>query len=195
MSLESMKDTVIETARAKAEVILADAGKEAEALLAATKVQNDRTTTETLRDVKLRLDRETNRELERLRSANRLAVLAAKNSAIATVFAQVKDAIAGMSDDEYVDMVGQWLTALPSGTGGVLRVNPKDVAKFETRLASLNKSRADSGKFDKVVADAGVESGAVVESADFTIDCSVGRRLEELRETSVGDVAAILFAK
>lgn len=193
MSLERVKETVIDAAKAKAGALLADAGKEAERVIAEGKALAERKAAETVRDAKLRFERETNRELERLQYENRLAVLASKNEAIAEVFKRVKDALAAMSDDDYVGMVGKWLAALPAEVGGALRVNPKDVEKFSARLADLNKGRKGSGKFAKVEGDPKVSSGAVVDGPDFTVDCTVERRLEELRETAVGDLAKALF--
>ena len=193
MSLERVKNTVIDAARAKAGALLADAEKESGRLVSEGVAANERRAADAVRDAKLRFERETNRELERLQYENRLAVLAAKNTAIAEVFKRVKDALSAMSDDEYVGMVGKWLSALPAEAGGSLRVNPKDADKFSARLSELNKGRKGQGKFDKIEADPRVASGAVVEGDDFAVDCTVERRIEELRETAVGDLAKVLF--
>lgn len=193
MSLDKIKETVIAAATAKAEALLADAGKEAERHAADRKAIDERVAAETIRDAKIRFERETTRELERLQYENRLEVLAAKNTAIAEVFKRVKDALGSMSDDDYVGMVGKWLAALPAEVGGTLRVNPKDEGKFTDRLTALNKGRKGEGKFAKVEADPKVSSGAVLDGPDYTIDCTVERRLDELRESSLGDLAKALF--
>lgn len=193
MSLEKVKDTVIEAAKAKAEAALAEAGKEAERLVADNKAADGRKAAETVRETKLRLERETNRELERIAYENRLEMLAAKNKAVDEVFKRVDRKLADMSDDDYVGMVGKWLAALPADVGGTLRVNPRDEEKFRSRLDALNKGRKGSGKFAKVEADQKVASGAVVDGPDYDIDCTVGRRVLDLRESGVGDLAKTLF--
>lgn len=193
MSLEKVKDTVIEAARSKAGELMAKAGLEAERVSAEHRAAYERKAAETIREAKLRFERETVRELERIQYENRLETLGAKNAAIGEVFKRVRDTLAAMPEAEYVGMVGKWLRALPADVGGVLRVNPKDVDKFASRLADMNKGRKGAGKFDKVEADPKVHAGAILDGPDFTIDCTVERRLDALRETAVGDLAKALF--
>ncbi len=193
MSLDRVKTTVLQEAKARAGKKLEDATKEAERLLAEGKAADERAGTDATRDARLRLDRETTRELERIQHENRLHILSAKNKAIDEVFRRVKDKLASMGSDEYLSLVGAWLDALPADVGGVLRVNPKDEAKFAAGLERLNRNRSGNGAFTKVVADAKVASGAVVDGPDYNIDCTIGRRLDELRETSAGDLARVLF--
>ena len=193
MSLDRVKETVVDAAKAKAEAILSDARKEVERLVADNKAANDRKVAETIRDAKVKFERETMRELERLQYENRLEILAAKNAAIGEVFKRVNGTLSTLNDDDYVSMVGKWLSALPEEVGGSLRVNPKDEGKFASRLAELNKGRKGSGKFSAVVADSKVSSRALVEGPDYTIDCTLERRLAELRETAVGNLAKALF--
>ncbi len=193
MSLERVKNTVVDAAKAKAEAIVADARKQAESLVSDSKAAADRKSAEVIRDAKLRLERETNRELERIQYENRLEMLSAKNKAVDEVFKRVGAALEKMTDDEYVGMVGKWLAELPDSVGGTLRVNPRDEAKFSSRLGELNKGRNGTGKFEKVEGDAKIASGAVVNGPDYDIDCTFGRRILELRESVVGDLAKILF--
>ena len=193
MSLDRVKTTVLDEARARAAKKLDEAKQEAERLLAEGKAADERVGAEATRDAKLKLERETTRELERIQHNNRLQILSAKNKAIDEVFTRVNAKLSAMSDTEYLDMVGKWLDALPRDVGGVLRVNPRDEAKFTSGLDMLNRSRYGSGVFTKVVADPKVPSGAVVDGPDYNIDCTVDRRLNELRETSAGDLARVLF--
>ncbi len=193
MSLEKVKNTVLEAAKARADKLLADARREADGLVAEGRAANERKAAEAVREAKIRFERDTTRELERIQYANRLDALAAKNAAIGEVFKRVKNALDAMPEDDYVAMVGKWLAALPADAGGTIRVNPKDEAKFSSRLADLNKGRKGAGKFVKVEADPKVGSGAIVEGPDFNIDCTVERRLGELREATVGDLAKTLF--
>ena len=193
MSLENVKTKVLEEAKAKAEQLLAEATAKAECFLDDGKAADERAGQEATRDARLRLERESIREIERIQHDNRLQILSAKNKAIDEVFKRVKDKLAAMSDSEYLDLVGKWLGALPADFGGVLRVNPKDGAKFTSGLDRLNIGRSGDGKFTEVVTDPKVASGAVVDGPDYTIDCTLDRRLDELRETAAGDLARALF--
>lgn len=193
MSLETIKSTVLDEAKARVDKLLAEARGEADHVLAEGRAADERSGAEVLRDAKLRLDRETVRELERIQHDNRLQILSAKNKAIDEVFKRVTDKVASLPDDEYLDLVGSWLKALPADAGGELRVNPKDEQKFSASLDALNASRQGAGKFAKVTADPKVSGGAVVNGPDYNIDCTIERRLLELRETSAGDLARVLF--
>lgn len=193
MSLERVKSTVVDAAKAKAEAVVAEARKEAESHISDSKAAAERKAAEVVRDAKLRLERETNRELERIQYENRLEMLSAKNKAVDEVFTRVGASLGKLSDDDYVGMVGKWLAGLPDSVGGTLRVNPKDEQKFSSRLDALNKGRNGTGKFDKVEADPKVSSGAVVNGPDYDIDCTFERRISELRESVIGDLAKILF--
>ncbi len=193
MSLDTMKTKVLEDAAAKAERLLADATAGAERLLADGKAADGRAGQDAERDARLRLERESIREVERTQHDNRLQILSAKNRAIDEVFSRVRAKLAGMTAGDTTEMIGKWLRALPADVGGVLRVNPKDEDAFTAGLDRLNTGRYGSGRFTGIVADPKVASGAIVDGKEFSIDCTIDRRLDELRETSVGDLARTLF--
>ncbi|MCL2001754.1 MAG: V-type ATP synthase subunit E, partial [Planctomycetes bacterium] len=183
----------LDEAKARAEKRLDAAKVEIERLLAESRAADQRVGNEAVRDAKLRLERETARELERIQHENRLQILSAKNQAIDEVFKRVDAKIAQLDDAAYLDMVGRWLSALPPDIGGVLRVNPKDEAKFISGLGSLNQNRGGAGTFTKVETDPKVANGAIVDGPDYNVDCTIDRRLNELRESSAGDLARVLF--
>lgn len=193
MSLDNVKSMVLDEAKKRAEKKLAEAAREAERILADGKAADERQAAEAVREARLRFERETNRELERVQYENRLNILSAKNKAIDEVFKRVRDRIASLSDDECVGMVGKWLRALPADVGGVLRVNPRDERRFADRLESLNQGRSGAGRFTQVKADPAVPSGAVLDGPDYAIDCTFERRLNDLRDASAGDLARVLF--
>ncbi len=193
MSLENVKTRVLEEAKAKAEGILAEATAQARRLLDDGKAADERAGQDAARDARLRLEREAVREVERIQHDNRLHILSAKNKAIDEVFTRVKAKLSALSDAESLDLIGAWLSALPADVGGTLRVNPRDEGKFFSGLDRLNAGRFGAGRFTGVVADPKVASGAIVDGPDFSVDCTIDRRLDELRETSAGDLARTLF--
>lgn len=193
MSLDSVKTKVLDEAKARAANVVGDAGTAAERIVAEGKTADERTGAEVTRDARLRLERETTRELERIQHDNRLQVLSSKNKAIDEVFWRIGAKFADMPDRDYLELIGKWLGALPPEAGGVLRVNPKDESRFRSGLADLNRTRSGKGIFTQVVADPKIANGAVVDGPDYTIDCTIDRRLTELRETSAGDLARVLF--
>ncbi|MDR3210718.1 MAG: hypothetical protein LBU79_02230 [Planctomycetota bacterium] len=194
MSVEAVRDKVLAAARAKAGELAAAADREAESIALEAKTAAERRAADLVRETRLRLERETQREVERLQYENRLAILAAKNKAIAEVFRRVEASIAKLPEDDYVGRVADWLSALPPEAGGVLRVNPADAGKFTPRLDRLNKGRKGAGRFTAVQGDPVVVNGAILDGTDFSVDCTFGRRLESLRESALADLAKELFA-
>lgn len=193
MSLESVTSKVLEAAKAAAEARLAEAKAGADRLVADARAADERAGADTLRDARLRLERETNRELERIQHDNRLQILSAKNKAIDEVFSRVREKLRSMPEGEYLDLVGAWLGRLPATIGGNLRVNPKDGEKFKAGLGKLNAGRSGEGVFTGVTEDAKVSGGAIVDGRDYSVDCTIDRRLSELRESSAGELARTLF--
>ncbi|MDR1534926.1 MAG: V-type ATP synthase subunit E [Planctomycetota bacterium] len=193
MSLDKVKATVLGEAKVRAEEKLGEARREAERILAAGGAEDERASAEALRDAALRLEREAIRERERIQYENRLQILSAKNKVVDEAFRRARDRLASLPESEYFRMIGAWLQALPPETGGELRVNPGEADKFSARLGEFNLGRAGSGVFSGAVADPGVQSGAIIKGSDYHIDCTVGRRLEELRETAIADLARKLF--
>ncbi len=193
MSLDSVKSRVLEEAKAKAAAKLEETAAEAGRILAEGRAADERVGADAVRDARLRLERETTRELERIQHDNRLQILSAKNKAIDEVFRRVHHKLAAMPESEYMALVGAWLEKLPANVGGMLRVNPRDVDKFTANLADLNRGRSGDGMFLGVHGDAKVANGAVVDGPDYAVDRTISRRLVELREASAGDVARVLF--
>lgn len=193
MSLDTIKTTILAEAKKRAERKLAEAGQEAERIIADGKAAAQRQADDAARDASLRLERETNRELERIQYENRLQILSAKNKAIDEVFKRIRDKMASLDDDEYIAMIGKWLSVVPADASGVLRVNPKDERKFVDRLADLNRTRQPEGQFKGIIADPKVPNGALLDGPDYNIDCTIDRRLTELRDTAAGDLARVLF--
>jgi vacuolar-type H+-ATPase subunit E/Vma4 len=193
MSRDRVKARVLEEAGAKAAARRDEIAAEAGRVLAEGRAADERAGSEAVRDARLRLERETTRELERIQHDNRLQILSAKNKAIDEVFRRVAGKLAELPEKDYLDLIGAWLDKLPATVGGTLRVNPRDVDRFTAHLADLNRSRSGAGVFTGVTGDHKVANGAVVDGPDYAIDCTLARRLLELRESAAGDLARALF--
>ncbi|MDR3078202.1 MAG: V-type ATP synthase subunit E [Planctomycetota bacterium] len=193
MSLDKVKASVLEEARAKAEQRSREAKEAAGKLLAEGRAADERDSAEAIREATLRVERDTARERERVLHEGRLKILAAKNQVIDEVFQKVKERVDSFSDAEYAKLLGAWLGALPPEAGGELRVNPGDRERLAGCLDDFNRGRSGAGRFTGPAADPKVASGAVVDGPDYHVDCTIDRRLGELRESAAGDLARKLF--
>lgn len=192
MSLDRVKEAVLAKAKAEAERIAADADKAVERAREEFRKSDAAMRADALRDCDLRLARETSRQVERERHQGRLRVLTAKNEIIEGVFGKLRQELEALPPEKYLDLVAGWLRGLPAGSGGGLRVNPKDEQLFAGGLDKLNAGRSGADLFTGVKGDSSVTWGALVDGADFTVDCTVDRKLAELRESS-GELARLVF--
>ena len=193
MSLDKVKASVLEEAGAKAKEKLREARDTAERLLSEGRIGDERASAEAIREAALRVERDTVRERERIVHDGRLRMLAAKNQVIDEVFKRARERIESFSDAEYAELVGGWLRALPPEAGGGLRTSPRDQDRLAGCLDAFNQGRSGAGRFTSLEADSGVSSGAVVDGPDYHVDCTMDRRLGELRESAVGELARKLF--
>ncbi|HRU04643.1 MAG TPA: V-type ATP synthase subunit E family protein [Candidatus Brocadiia bacterium] len=194
MSVERVRQAVMAQAEAEAAKILAEAKAEAEARARRAREAGEAALEEAKRAAEASAAREKARQLSRVRHEGRLRVLAARNEKIDEVFRRAAEMLLALPEAEYLGVMEAWLRALPAGSGGVLRVAPKDVKRFSGAfLSKVNAARGEQGQFTGVEADPSVAGGFVVEGESFTANCTLARRLAELRESAAGDVAKELF--
>lgn len=195
MSLDRVRAAVLAAAQAEADQSLAAARADAEKVAADGHAQDQHAREQALRDAQLRADRALARELGQIRQEGRMALLAAKTAQMDRVFAKAREQFLAGSDERRVDAAAVWLAGLPADAGGTLRVHPRDVDAFQKRLPVLNRERDPKAQFTGVEPDPDVAAGAWVVGGDFTADCTLDRRLEQLRESVAPALAARLFGE
>jgi len=194
MTVERVRQAVMAQAEAEAAKIVAEAKAEAEARAARARQAGEAALEEARRAAEAGAAREKARQLSRVRHEGRLRALAARNEKIDEVFRRAADALLALPDAEYMKVMESWLKALPPASGGLLRVAPRDVKRFDGAfLNRINAARDEQSRFAGVEADPAITGGFVVEAESFTANCTLARRLAELRESAAGDMAKELF--
>jgi len=194
MSFEKLEAAVIAEAEAEAAKIVETARRETEALLARSREEGERAFEEAARQAETAAARETARQLGLARHEGRLEVLQAKNLVVDEVFRRAAERVTALSDADYLDLMGVWLTALPGEVGGTLRVSHRDEQRFTNAfLERVNAGRSESGRFTGVETDSRITGGFVVAGDTYTVDSTIENRMNELRESLAGELAGELF--
>ena len=193
MGFDTVRDAVLNRARAEAEVVLAAAREKADAQLAEVRAGGERLLATALSEVRTRTSDVRNRELGRRRAEQRKALLEAKNRRIDEVFAETRKRFLAWPEADRMAVALAWLDAEAADIGGVLRVNPGDREAFAGRLDALNRGRSPEARLTGVEADPDVAAGARIVGPDFSADCTLDSRLAYWRGEAVAGVAARLF--
>jgi V/A-type H+-transporting ATPase subunit E len=194
MSFEKIQTVIISEAESEAKRIIDEARQETDAMLSRVREENERTFEEAARQAEAAASRETSRQVGLARHEGRLQVLDAKNRVIDEVFRKAAERIQSLPEQEYLALMADWLKALPSEVGGVLRVSPRDVSRFSKAfLEGINKDRPESGRFTGAEADPQVAGGFVVIGENYTMNATIENKITDLRESLAGDLAKELF--
>ncbi|MHB9028864.1 MAG: V-type ATP synthase subunit E [Candidatus Latescibacterota bacterium] len=194
MSFEKIQTVIISEAELEAKRILEEARGETDAMLSRAREENERTFEEAARQAEAAASRETSRQVGLARHEGRLQALDAKNRVIDEVFRKAAGRIQALPEQEYLALMADWLKALPSGVGGILRVSSRDVNRFSGAfLEGINKERSQSGKFTGVEADSQIAGGFVVIGENYTMNATIENKINDLRESLAGDLAKELF--
>ncbi len=194
MSFERIEAVIIAEAEADAKRIIEEARGESEKTLAEARRERERLFEEAVSHAEAAAERETAREVGLARHEGRLQALDAKNRMLDGIFHKAAERIQSVSDKEYLDLMIEWLNALPPEIGGSLRVGPRDKDRFSPEFIELvNRSRPETGKFTAVEVDSRIMGGFVVIGEYYTINATIDNRVNELRETLAGNLARELF--
>jgi len=194
MSFEKVESAVTAEARADADKILAEARKESEELMGRFREESQKILEEAIHQAEVASARETARQLGLARHEGRLEVLNAKNSVIDDIFRKVDDKLRSLDKKDYMTLIEGWIRSMSPEICGTLRVSPKDAEIYSREfLMRINSGRPLQGAFTAVVEDNTIDGGFIIEGDTYTVDFTLDRKLNELRESIAGELARELF--
>jgi vacuolar-type H+-ATPase subunit E/Vma4 len=193
MSFEKVESAVTAEARADADKILAEARKESEELMGRFREESQKTLEEAIHQAEVASARETTRQLGLARHEGRLEVLNAKNRVIDDIFRKVDDKLRLLNQKDYMSLIEGWIRSLSPEICGTIRVSPKDAELFTQEFLKRINSGRPQGAFTAVVADNTIDGGFIIEGDTYSVDFTLGRKLNELRESIAGELARELF--
>jgi V/A-type H+/Na+-transporting ATPase subunit E len=194
MSFNNVKTAVIAEAEAEAKKIIEEAHQESKELLTNFRKESLKVLEDSIHQAEVEEERETVRQLGLERHKGRLRVLAAKNQVIDDLFLKVSERIYSLLKKECSDLLEKWVRSLAPEIGGTMRINPKYSEFITTEfLERIQQNRPPEGHITSVVEDSQVSFGFIIEGETFTIDCTLERKLKEIRQEDTGELARELF--
>lgn len=193
MSLDALRTSVLERARADADALTAAAAAETADLLARTRESNERLYSQAVDEAERRMEEEYNRELGKRQVLDRMEIMAEKKRRLDALFATVRRRFLALPAEERAEAALAWLEAEAADVGGTLRVAPGDLEAVKQRLGGWNARRAGPARALGAEADATVAGGARIVAAALIVDCTLDGRLARLRERLVAEASARLF--
>ena len=192
MSIEKITSKIADEAEAVRARLLAEAERERDAILSQAQEQ----AAARIEEGEARGGSEKEKIISRRKSVAdidcRKLVLAKKQELIGQCFDKAVDALTGMEEDAYVEL----LTALGMKTGlkgGLLIFNEKEKDSIGQKVADALNAAAGGGTFT-VAEDAGkLRGGYLLQSGKVYINNSMEALVEEYRDELSADVYAMLF--
>ncbi len=181
MSLDGLKKAVLDKARAEAQEILQRAAVQKAALAAAGEKEAAAEAAETIGAARRKAEEMRARAISGAQREARMKTLEERNRILNEVLARAYDAL---KREDLAALYDKELRSMDLA-GAVIRVSPRDNAKFE-KIA---------GKKAAVEADTGIDAGCIVVRDDFRIDRTLKAVLAEAFQDLRADIARVLFSE
>lgn len=222
MSLERIRQGVLDEAKAEAERLIAEAREKRDREIAAAKKRLADEKQKRIGDEKARLEQVRSQAVSNARRIERLAVLKAKNRFVDKAFAAAREKVAALPDGEYLQLLEKWIVALDAANAGEIETGRRDAKRIDQAFvervnAKRGPGRADAphalrdkarpagykehkmlspmpaGKFTRGSSELDIDGGVVIRTPDYRIDLSLRAVLDALREELTPVIGARMF--
>ncbi len=194
MSLEKIRDTVINKAQKEKEEIIARARQEHEQRIKAAKEAIKEGIERRLRGIEAELREETKRQIASLNREHRLRLLEMKNRIIGDIFIRAVDKVINLPDDKYLAMMERRLLKVDSNLPGKLCVNARDIKRIDHLfMGRINSRRKGDSRIDLNQAPINIKGGFIFRTNKFEIDQTLDTIMVDLEREFAPMIAKELF--
>ncbi len=184
MSIERIRNYIIENAQKEAEQIIKTAEKQFRNETESAKLSIEKKYQEMLQSGEKRLMEDMKRFLGRLKSDCKMELLAVKNRIIDDVLDHAISRIQSLPDKDYLTLMGKWLAKVPDNLEGELFVSAADLKRIPGNfIDDLNRSRKAKVCLSKNAVD--VKGGFILKTRNYEIDYSLDTVVKNLRTTLI----------
>src|SRR3990167_2173993 len=142
MSIERIRNYIIENAKKEAAQLIKTAEEQFRNETEAAKLSLEKKYQEMLQSDEKHLREDMKRFLGRLKSDCKMELLEVKNKAIYGVLERAISRIQSLPDNDYLVLMGRWLTNIPDHIEGQLLVNARDLKRINNAfIDDINKGR------------------------------------------------------
>ncbi len=180
MSIERIRNYIIENARKEAEQIIKTAVEQFRNETEAAKLSLEKKYQEMLQADEEHLREDMKRFLGKFKSDYKMELLEVKNRVIDSVLESAISRIQSLPDDEYLALIGKWLAKATDNLEGELFVSVADLKRIPSNfIDDLNRSRKAKVCLSKIAVD--VKGGFILKTRNYEIDYSLDTIVENLR--------------
>ncbi|MBM4066681.1 MAG: hypothetical protein FJ266_13750 [Planctomycetes bacterium] len=191
MSIERIRNYIIENAQKEAEQIIKTAEEKFRNDTESAKLSLEKKYQEMLQADEKHLREDMKRYLGRLKSDCKMKLLEVKNKVIDSVLDRAIGRIQSLPDDEYLALIGKWLAKVPDNLEGELFVSAADLKRIPGNfIDDLNRNRKAKVCLSKNAVD--VKGGFILKTRNYEIDYSLDTIVKNLRPTLIPELNIML---
>ena len=180
MSIERIRNYIIENARKEAEQIIKTAVEQFRNETESARLSLEKKYQEMLQSDEKRLREDMKRFLGKFKSDCKMELLEVKNKVIDGVLGYAINRVQSLSDDEYLALIGKWLAKAPDNLEGELFVSVADLKRIPSNfIDDLNRNRKAKVCLSKNAVD--VKGGFILKTRNYEIDYTLDTVVKNLR--------------
>jgi len=180
MSIERIRNYIIENAKKEAEQLIKTAEEQFRNETVSAKLSLEKKYQEMLQADEEHLREDMKRFLGKFKSDYKMELLEVKNKVIDSVLESAISRIQSLPDDEYLALIGKWLAKATDNLEGELFVSVADLKRIPSNfIDDLNRSRKAKVCLSKIAVD--VKGGFILKTRNYEIDYSLDTIVENLR--------------
>ncbi|HLE87008.1 MAG TPA: V-type ATP synthase subunit E [Candidatus Brocadiaceae bacterium] len=191
MSIERIRNHIIENAKKEAEQIIKTAGEQFRNETESAKLSLGKKYQEILQVDEKRLREDMKRFLGKLKSDYKMELLEVKNKVIDSVLESAVCRIQSLPDNDYLILMGKWLAKVPDHLEGELSLNTRDLKRITNAFVDdINKGR--KARISLNTKAIYIKGGFIVKTKHYEIDYDLDTIVKNLRTTLIPKLSNML---
>jgi len=179
MSIERIRNYIIENAQKEAEQIIKTAEEQFRNVTVSAKLSLGKEYQEMLLTDEKRLKEDMKRSLGKFKSDCKMELLEVKNKVIDSVLERAISRIQSLPDNDYLSLIGKWLAKIPDHLEGELSLNTRDLRRITNAfIDNINKGRKARISLNTTAID--IKGGFIVRTKHYEIDYTLDTIVKNL---------------
>lgn len=184
MSIERIRNYIIENAQKEAEQIIKTAEEQFRNETESARLSLEKEYQEMLQADEKHFRENMKRFLGKFKSDYKMELLEVKNKVIDSVLDRAISRIQSLPDNDYLTLMGRWLTNIADHLEGELSLNIRDLKKItNTFIDDINKGRKARISLSTTAMD--IKGGFIIKTKHYEIDYTLDTVVKNLRKTLI----------
>ncbi len=189
MSLEKIKETVMQASAAEAERIHAAAQKDARERLEAKKNDLLRELEYQYQVASRQMEEEYAKKLAVFQGNAAKELLEAKNASLRSILETAHRTVLALTDEEYGNVMRGFLEKISGGKKGSVRVHADDAAIFSSVLREINRARTEDAQLALDDERLHTKGGFIFISEEFEVDATLETIFSDIERSILPEIA------